>query len=60
MYGKEDLPDFDIHSKDIMDGLKEFEADIQTKVANGYITDTKFLSKDRIIQAYMGRVMSGP
>ena len=56
----EDLPDFDIHSKDIMDGLKEFEADIQTKVANGYITDTKFLSKDRIIQAYMGRVMSDP
>lgn len=56
----EDLPDFDIHSKDIMDGLKEFEADIQTKVANGYITDIKFLSKDRIIQAYMGRVMSDP
>lgn len=55
-----DLVDFDIHSKDIMEGLKNFEADIQTQIANGYIAQDKFLTKDKVIQAYMDRVLTDP
>lgn len=56
----ERLSDFDINSKEIVDGLKDFQAEIQTRVQNGYITETKYKDPNAIAKDYMTRVFSDP
>ena len=56
----ERLSDFDINSKEIVDGLKDFQAKVETQIQNGYITETKYKDPNAIVQDYMTTVFNDP
>ncbi len=56
----ERLSNFDINDKEIIEGLKDFEAEVVTQIQNGYITETKYKDENAIVQDYVDTVFSNP
>lgn len=56
----DDLVYFDVDNKEIMEGLKNFKAKIETEAKNGYLIKREYLPAEKVAQIYMDRVLADP